>query len=89
MGLGSKDDQQKKELQNAAGRSDWKDNIKGVEDAELFMDRVKQNLEIDGNGEYLMAAYMGAKMRQLEDYVKRIRSRGAITFKDYLRECNS
>ncbi len=85
MGLGSEDESIRNEFRSAVGKHDWKSAINGVEDAERTMDKIKENLSIDGNGDYLMAAYMQKKMDLLKEYCDHVKKHGAIKFKDFSR----
>jgi len=69
MGLGSKEQEKRIVFRERAGAYDWKKVVNSREDASRLINDIRSNLMKDPNGQYLMDAYAGPKIRLLEQYI--------------------
>lgn len=69
MGLGSEEQKKRTVFRDYVGKHDWKATVNSPDDARALINKIKDNLMKDPNGQYFMDAYAGPKIRLLEAYI--------------------
>ena len=68
MGLGSADEKRRKEIKSVLPKNDWKAKVRGSAQARETYEIILAQLAKTSDGKYLIDAYAGQKLRQLEAY---------------------
>ena len=88
MGLGSKENAGRKNIQKIAGHHSWKAKVATQTDAEILIRKINENVGGDPNAKFLLDTYAVRKIQELEAYIqfcKTHRDRG-WTFKEFLKQ---
>ena len=80
MGLGSQNKESKKQFIAVAGKNDWKETVKTVDDARYLINKLETSCGDTKEGRYLIAAYAHNKIKLLQQYIE---SKTTLTLKEY------